>query len=333
MKIISVSNYLPNKSGITGAIGELIKSLREEKYEVDILSTHGSIRDRVKNIIKLFKDAPGCDLIMCAGCAYYGFLPILAGVTAAKLHRKKVVVDFHAGYPRPFMDYFWWIIKLVIGKSPVTVASGYLFDIFKKYQFNVFLIPYHFHYENFPQRTGKFSWNKKIMWVGSFRFMYAPETALLAARLVLQKRNDVEFHFFGRGPLWEKLKNIYSHPNIIFEGFVPRNELLKKYQEYSIFLNPSFGDNFPVRLVEAAFYELLVISARYGGTATVYNDEECLFFEKGDYKKLSEYIFEVLEKPQMYDSIRENMHKKVLGFTWEKVRDKWLGLINTQEKI
>jgi glycosyltransferase involved in cell wall biosynthesis len=320
-------NYHANRGGITGAVEELINSMKQNSLNVDIISTHGAIKDRIKNIANIFKIASRYDLIMTAGCADFGFLPIIVGVIAGRIFRKRIIVDFHEGYPKPFMDRFGKAIKLFLGKIPVTVASKYLFDIFSEYKFDVTLIPYHFHYENFPKRENSFVWNNKIMWVGSFQFMYDPETALKACSEILKERKNIDFYFFGSGPLFCRLKEKYIHPNIIFKGFIPREMLLKEYQNYCIFLNTSFGDNFPLRLVEAAFYELLVISVRYGGTATIYDDKECLFFEKGDYKKLSEYILRVLEKPSLYDSFRKNMHETIMGFTWERVRDKWLQLI------
>ncbi|MEI8349368.1 MAG: glycosyltransferase [Candidatus Omnitrophota bacterium] len=330
MKILTVMNYRSNWGGLSGAVEELVRSLREEGFCVDVASTHGRIRDRIKSIAHIFKIVPRYDLIMAAGCSNYGFLPIFVGVIAARFFRKKVIVDFHEGYPGPFMNRWGPTVRLFLGKIPVTVASKYLFDIFNQYEFNTHLIPYHFHYGNFPKREKNFDWNKKFLWIGSFQFMYDPETALKACEVVLKERNDIEFYFFGNGPLLDKLKKQYAHQKIIFKGFLPRTELLKEYQQCCVLLNTSFGDNFPLKLVEAGFSEMLVISARCGGTPTVYGDNECIFFDKGDYKKLSEHICNVLEKPHTYDSFRENMYKKVMSFTWEKVRSNWLGLLNNQ---
>ncbi|MFA5336706.1 MAG: glycosyltransferase family 4 protein [Candidatus Omnitrophota bacterium] len=330
MKILIVMNYRANWGGIAGAVEELVESLRAEGFYINIESTHGRIRDRIRHVGNIFKIVPEYDLIMATGCGDYGFLPIFIGVLAARFFHKRVIVDFHEGYPAPFMNRFGKIIKLFLGNIPITVASKYLLDIFNKYKLNAHLIPHQFHYEKFPKRENPFSWNKKFIWVGSFQFMYDPETALKACEIVLEKRDDAEFYFFGKGLLLDKLKKQYSHQKIIFKGFLPRNELLKEYQRYCVLLNTSFGDNFPLKLVEAGFNEILVISARYGGTSTVYSESECLFFEKGDYKKLSEYILEVLEKPHMYDPFRENMHKKVMSFTWDKVRGNWLKLLSGQ---
>jgi len=330
MKILVVMNYRANFGGVTGAIEELVRSLQQENFRVDIISTHGRVTDRIKGIIKVFKKASRYDFIIGLGSADFSFLPAFVAVMAAKIYKKRILMDFHEGYPILFMKRFGRLIKLFLGKIPVTVASEYLFDIFKKYQFNVFLIPHHFHYEFFPEREKNFVWNKKIMWAGTFQFMYDPEIALKACKMALDRRDDLEFHFFGKGPLLEKLTKEYQHPKIIFEGFIPRNELLKKYQEYCVFLNTSFGDNFPLRLVEASFNELLVISTNFGGPPTIYTEQECLFFEKGDYKKLSEHILNVMENPQAYDYFRKNMHNKVMSFRWDKVKTKWLELIKTE---
>jgi glycosyltransferase involved in cell wall biosynthesis len=320
-------NYRKEIGGITGAIEERVKSLREEGFGVDIISTHGYSSERCKNIIRIFKETPNYDFLIAVGCADYGFLPILVGLIAAKIHKKKILVDFHAGYPVPFMNRFGRFFKMLLGDIPVTVASKYLYDIFMSYNFRVYLISYNFHYGDFPEPKIPFSWNKKFMWAALFQFMYDPETALKACELVLKQRCDVEFHFFGEGPLLEKMRKKYKHPNIKFNGLLPRSEFLKRYQDYSVFINTSFGDNFPMRLVEASFYSLLVISAKYGGTPTIYTEKECLFFERGDYKRLSKYIVDICENPKLYDSFRINMHEKITTFTWNKIRDIWLELL------
>jgi len=326
MKILIVVNYRPS-GGLTEAVRELAESLRKESFIVDIASTYGTIKGRIKNIFNIIRITRHYDFIIASGCADYGFLPILIGVIAGRLYKKNILVDFHEGYPLPFMNKFGKAIKLFLGNIPVTVASEYLLNVLKRYEFNVVLIPHQFHYENFPKREKAFSWNKKFIWVGIFQFMYDPETALKACELVLNERNDAEFHFFGKGPLLERMKNKYAHPNIKFRGFVPRDGLLKEYQYFSTLINTSFGDNFPLKLIEASFNELLVLSAKCGGPATIYNDEECLFFEKEDYKTLSKLILDILNNPHPYDLFRINMHKKVRGFTWNRVKDRWLALI------
>jgi hypothetical protein len=106
MKILIVMNYKPNWGGLSGAVEELVKSLKGEGFYVNIASTSGTIKDRVKSIVNIFKIAPQYNSIIAAGCAYYGFLPILIGVITAKIYRKKVLVDFHEGHPAPFMNYF-----------------------------------------------------------------------------------------------------------------------------------------------------------------------------------------------------------------------------------
>lgn len=332
MRILAVMNYRKGRSGITNAIDELFKSLRNEGFTVDVVSTHGRLRDRRRNIFGIFNRVAGYDLVLAVGCAYYGFLPILIGVIAARLHRKRILVDFHEGFPQSFMDRCGRFIKMFLKDIPITVASEYLGDIFEQRRFNIFTIPYHFHTEHFYKREKPFIWNKKFLWVGSFCSMYGPEIALKACELALRQRDDLEFVFFGDGPLLEKMKTKYNARNITFRGHVPREQLLKEYQNFSVLLNTSLGDNFPVRLVEASFSELLVVSSRCGGTPRIYSENECLFFDRGDYKRLSEYILEISQNPAPYDSLRLAMHRKVLGFTWDKVRGKWLQLLTVESE-
>jgi len=326
MKILIVMNYRRN-SGITVAIEERLKSLRREGFDVQLVSTHGRIRDRIKNIFYVLKTAPRHDLIMAVGCAYYGFLPIIVGVIAARAYKKSILVDFHDGYIQSFIKRFGRLIKLFLGDIPVTVASRYLLDTFKEYRINAVLITHHFHYESFPVREKPFDWNKRFVWVGAFIKDYDPETALRAAELVLEKKEDIMFHFFGEGPLLEEMKRKYPHKNIEFRGMIPHGELLREYQHFSVLINSSLSDNFPLRLVEAAYNELLVITTNYGGVPTVYDEKECVLYDRKDHKRLSEHVLAIINDPHSYDALRKNMCSKVRSFTWGGVRGKWASLL------
>ncbi len=83
MKILTVMNYKSKKGGLVVEAEQLIASLKKEGLSVEAISTYGNIFKRLTAIYRIFKIAPQYDIIMAAGCAYWGFMPIVVAALAA----------------------------------------------------------------------------------------------------------------------------------------------------------------------------------------------------------------------------------------------------------
>lgn len=328
MKILSIMNYKVKGSGITQQMLRLFSDLKNEGINTFICSTYGNVFQRLFNIIKIFRNAQNYDLVFASGCAYTGFLPIIVGTYVAKWYNKPLIIDFHDGQAKVFMHKWGKYAQHIMRYGTVTVATQFLYDIFKNYKLKVVLIPHHFDFTQIiHNKNNKYQWNKKFIWTRAFYPLYDPETALKAAKLVLEIYPDMEFHFFGDGPLRKKLEKKYKMAGIIFRGHIVHNDLLKEYGEFSVFINTSLYDNFPISIVEAAANNLLVITTPVGGIRTLYSEDECLFFRPRNYKELAHHILKVIENPYKFVKFVNNLKNKVLKFTWSNVKDKWLNLL------
>lgn len=323
MKLLIVMNYRPNRGGITGQIDELIRSLKDEGWDVSIASTHGGLGRRLKGIAKAVIHAFRCERILGVGSAYRGFFPIMVASAAAFIAFRKVVFNFHDGQVQAFLNDHSRLARIVIGKRPVVCASGYVAQCFRNRGFLAVEIPNHFRIQEIaPPRRSDFLWNGKIMWVRSFMELYQPEMGLKAAVMALKQNGGLEFHFYGDGPLLAGLKKKYERPGIIFQGFVPRDKLLGRYKDYSMLINTTRCDNFPLSIVEAGINRICVLTTRIGGIATIYRDNEVVYFH--DEKDLAEKILTIARFPKDFESFRDKLYQKTTGFTWSFVRDKWL---------
>lgn len=330
MKILIISNLRPNKSGITEQVYNIRKGLIEESHDVELVSTYGSILNRIKGIIQAFKKAFKSDLVIGTGCAFYGFLPVAVAAAAAYIAGKPVFFNFHDGQAEVFLKKSEKTARFFIRNNKVIVASEFVNEIFKRYKFNSVLIPNIFDFKSFPERESEFKWNKRIIWARSFENIYQPELALNIAVKTLEK-SDCEFHFYGDGSLFENLKKKYQYRGIFFHGLVSRDIVLKEISESSVFLNTTTFDNMPNSFFESGYYKLLVMSTRVGGLATTFNDDEVVFAKDNSINSFTEVLYDILDNTAKYDSYRENLNKKILGYTWDNVKDKWLALIN--EKV
>ena len=71
---------------------------------------------------------------------------------------------------------------------------------------------------------------------------------------------------------------------------------------------------------------MCVFSTKAGGINTLYNDNELIFFD--DKNDLTDKLLDVLEHPESYDNLRKNLHNKIINFTWNNVKDKWINILN-----
>ena len=241
---------------------------------------------------------------------------------------KPLLYNFHDGQAEIFLRKYGWLVKKIIRDNPVIVASGFVEKAFRQYGFKTRQISNHFDFEEtLPCRKKPFQWNQKIIWARSFCALYQPELALKVAQKVVTMHPSCEFHFFGDGELHQELQAQYNHPRILFKGFVARTKFLKEYENYSVFFNTTAYDNFPLSIVEAAHYELLVVSSRVGGVASVYNENEILFWDDNKPDELAEILYEIMSRPDQFDSYRFKLRMKTQRFTWKNVRELWLGSI------
>jgi hypothetical protein len=331
LRILIISNIRPNKSGITEQVYNLKKGLIKDSHEVILVSTYGTILKRLRGIVKSFKEALNCDLIIGIGCAFYGFLPIAVASTVAYFVSKPVIFNFHDGQAEVFLKKSEKLIRFFIWQNKVVIASEYVNDIFKKYRFNTELIPNIFNFESFYESKNDFKWNNKVVWARSFEYIYQPELALNIAVKTLEKI-ECEFHFYGNGMLYEELKNKYRHPGIVFHGLISREQLLKDLSGSSVFLNTTVYDNMPNSFFESGYYKLLVVSTKVGGIATTFSEDEIVFTPENSANAFSELLYDIFQNTANYDKYRINLNKKVLKYNWYNVKEKWSKLLNKYER-
>lgn len=163
--VLIVMNYRPNRGGLTGAVENLIRSLRSEGYRISIASTWGGIRHRIKGVLLSFLWGAKEDRIIGVGCAFRGFFPIVVASMVAWILKKPVLFNFHDGQAPVFLENNRRLVKYVLKGKKVVVASQFVADTFAKYGLNKVCIPYHFNYEEeFCPRIKPFEWNRKIIW-------------------------------------------------------------------------------------------------------------------------------------------------------------------------
>jgi glycosyltransferase involved in cell wall biosynthesis len=333
MKVLIIANIRKQQGGITTQVLELCDSFRREGLEVELVSTHGNITTRISGLVNSYMKGKNSDLILGVGCAYYGVFPMIVASVVSGLLKKRVIYNFHDGQVYEFINKYSGLLKLFFRKNIIAVATDYLLSAFVKYGFTACLIENHLNETIAPvmQKENK-TGVMKFIWARSYEKLYRADIMLEAAVEIL-KKHKVEFHMYGGGSQRDYYAKMYGKEGIVFHGFIQREKLIEEYCKYDVFVNTSDYDNFPMSIVEAGMNGLLVLTSRAGGINSIYTSSEVIFFEKGSKEDLINKLKTIIGSNDGFKLMKENLRKKVTGFTWDKVRRKWLLLIhdNTQD--
>ncbi|MCE1164090.1 MAG: glycosyltransferase family 4 protein [Bacteroidetes bacterium] len=327
MRVLIIANIRKQQGGITTQIFELKVSLESEGHEVRLVSTHGRFIERLKSPFKAYTESGKCDIILGVGCAYYGVIPMLVASVVSKLRRKDIIYNFHDGQVCDFIKKYSGLLRLFFGREKIIVATPFLENVFRESGFNPVLINNHFN-NIIVHRKERKSGNIKIMWARSFEKLYRADVALEGAKNIL-KTVTAEFHFYGGGSQRDYYLRKYGEvKGIFFHDFMKRENLLSEYKDYDIFINTTDYDNFPMSIVEAGMNGLVVLTSNAAGTSSIYNDSEVFFFSKGDTEDFESKLGSLIADIQSYGYLRDNLEKKIMSFSWENVREKWLKALN-----
>lgn len=95
------------------------------------------------------------------------------------------------------------------------------------------------------------------------------------------------------------------------------SELVKLYSQSSVFVNPTYADNFPTVNLESLACGTPVVTYRTGGSPEAVDDLTGLVVERGDVKGMADAIIRVIDNPDKYstDNCRrravENFNKDI----------------------
>ncbi len=137
---------------------------------------------------------------------------------------------------------------------------------------------------------------------------------LEAARLVLERYDDVRFMIIGdgelRGTLEQKARDLGIEDRVIFMGF--QHNLQKIYAGLDIVALSSYNEGLPVALIEAMAAGKPVISSEVGGVVDLILDgNNGLLVPSNEPKSLAEATLYLLEHPERRKIMGEAGRKKV----------------------
>ena len=330
-RILYVTNYKPGKGGISGQVDYLMRFLPDGKeYSADIFSTHGSVFQRMFFFFSLLFRVRKYDMVHIHGCSGYGFLPIVYGMVAGKLWRRKVIVTYHGGGAEAFFArHPRWVRFWLMKADQRVVLSGFLKTVFDKFGIPSVVIPNIVEFEK-DYYFEKNSISPKFISVRHLRDLYNIPCILRAFGHVQEQIPEAELVILGDGDKRGEFESyVVEHQlkNVHFLGQVPNCEMGGYLQKSDIMLSAPKVDNMPVSLLEAFSAGLLVISSNVGGVPyMVEHGKTGLLFESDNDAEMAERMLWALSHQDECLQMIRNAKEEVKKYSWEVIGQQFKAL-------
>lgn len=185
--------------------------------------------------------------------------------------------------------------------------------------------------EHFIPRKGNLNFDQKyILFVGRIDREKGIFDLLESGKNICNKRSDVTFFFVGKGKdlntLKQKIEKYGLQEKFKIVGQVDKNQLVKYYQNATLFVLPSYHEGLPAVLLEAMSCGVPVIATDVRGNRDIITHEiNGLLVPQRNPKKLGEAISLLLDDEKLRKKIIKNSRKSVLEkYNWDTVGNKML---------
>jgi len=349
-RILYISNYKKGVGGISAQIDLLCEALRSEElivnseeYFTAIFSTKGNPIKRVLLFFKLLLVARRYDVLHIHGCSDWGMVPVVYGVIAGKIWRKRIIVTYHGGEAAEYFNKHGVFARRWLKRADtVIVLSGFLEKVFEEYQIPCVVIPNIVTLREDIYQPKK-SIAPKFISVRHLTELYQIDLIIRAFEKVVAHYPEATLDILGQGDCRAELEEMVKsrvesgelrERSVKFIGQVPNEKIYDYLRANDIMLSAPKIDNMPVSLLEAMNAGILVISSNVGGVpymiehkmnGLLFGSEE-LRVKSEEWEDLAEQMLWALEHREESVAMIEAAHAEVKKYSWVNIRKQLLPL-------
>ena len=335
--VLQIGNYKNSAGGISTQIENLVSNLKKENIRVQILSTRGTALWRLLVSFRLLIGYNSFAVYHVHGCSGYGFFPILLGVFAGVVKRKRIIVTYHGGMADAFLQKRSKVVKRVLANvAVVTVMSEYLRQVFEKYGIETVIVPNTF----IPVKINRIPIQRNalqapvIVSTRALSSTYNILSIIKAYRLVKAEFKDAELVILGDGPERNKLEDFVTENGIMdvqFIGAVNHEDIYGYISQGTVFVSVSMVDNQPFSILEAFFCGVPVVASNVGGVPDmVTNNTTGILVEPLDLVGIVDGIKKLHKNIKFRNRIISEALEEVNKYCWPDLKDSWMRAYNIQ---
>lgn len=321
-KVLVVATSHKTRGGITAVIEAHKKGSQWNKYQCRWIETHID-RCFLYKLLYLIKSF----FIYIAIVPFYDIIHIHTSEAPsaarkcifffiARLWRKKIIIHFHI--PHDIKDRYKPIYKYLFRNADrIVLLSQYWRDMV----INDYQIPKEralVIYNPCTATISSQSYIKKnyILYAGTLNSRKGYADMIEAFASIAAKYPEWKIVFAGNGEI-EKGKSLAKQYHIeqqtIFWGWINGYQKDKVFKESKIFCLPSYGEGFPMAVLDAWSYGLPVITTPVGGIPDIAKERiNMLLFTPGDVQTLANHMEELINNESLYKTIEGESKKLAL---------------------
>lgn len=177
--------------------------------------------------------------------------------------------------------------------------------------------------------------NKNIVSIGRL----SPEKGCLdlidVFNLIYKEDNECVLHIIGDGEektkIQEKIKNLNLNLNdsVILYGYKDKDFIREKLNDMSLYLMTSYEESFGLVLLEASAFAIpsIAFSSAEGACEIINNNVDGYIIEDRNKEEMKEKVLELLNDKQKLALFGHEAKIKCNEYSYEVVKEKWLGII------
>lgn len=175
---------------------------------------------------------------------------------------------------------------------------------------------------------------KYILTVGRLAYRKGLLDFIECGKYVCNRYSDIKFIIVGEGILRNRLqrtvKNFGLENRFIFKGHVTKAELIRLYQNATVYVMPSYYEGLPTVLLEAMSCGLPVVATAVSGNVDVVSSgKNGMLVPPKSPKDLANAISILLDNDDLRKKLGKNARKTVEeNYTWKITSDKIMEIYN-----
>lgn len=149
---------------------------------------------------------------------------------------------------------------------------------------------------------------KVVLFLGRMTMQKGPEYFLAAAKMVLEKMDNVKFIMAGSGDMFTRTIELAAQMGIghkvLFAGFLREKDVDRAFAMADLYVMPSVSEPFGISPLEAMVRDVPVIISKQSGVAEIL--QQALKVDFWDIHEMANQIIAVLRYPALQQTLREN---------------------------
>lgn len=230
------------------------------------------------------------------------------------------------------LNYIKEVSKSIYNMDKIVVVSNGLYDLYKKETDKVVCISNVI--DELPTKLSKLD-NKKLLSVGRLVTIKGYDDMIDVMNLVHDKDDKITLEIIGDGDqfyiLRDKINKLKLNDVITLSGLHDKKYINERLADTSLFIMTSHSESFGIVVLEAmaAKVPTIAFDSAEGLNELISKDNGILIKDRNK-EKMANEIVSLLNSPKRLSNLGENAYTTSLLYTKDKIKDKWLKLLENK---